>query len=132
MTTAQAELIGYDLAADLTWRMRRLVLARDGYGCICCDRSVLSRPYAIHMRKPRYLGGVVSPENLITVLQECGDRISLQCDPADEARGYVLSAWDEPAIVPVAYTTPAGQARAWLSPDGRRSFAQRPEALDSV
>jgi hypothetical protein len=132
MPIAQEELLGYDRPAQrdaarscddaLTWPMRRLVLARDGFGCVCCDRSILSRPYSIQLRKPPDLGGVVSPENLITVLAECGERISCHSDPADEDRGYVVRSWDEPALVPVAYTTPVGQVKWWLLPDGRRSF----------
>lgn len=132
MSIAQDELLGYDRPAQpdaarsrddaLTWPMRRLVLARDDFGCVCCNRSVLSRRYDILLRKPRNLGGVTSPENLITVLAECAERISVRRDPADEARGYVMRSWDEPALVPVAYTTPAGHAKWWLLPDGRRSF----------
>jgi len=132
MSIAQDELLGYDRPAHraaerscddvLTWPMRRLVLARDDYGCVCCNRSVLSRPYGIQLRKPRNMGGVISPENLITVLAECGERISFRRNPADEDRGYVVRPWDEPSLVPVAYTTPAGQAKWWLLPDGRRSF----------
>ena len=138
MSIAQDELRGFDPAAHrdpaqpckqgLTWAMRRLVLARDDFGCVCCDRSILSKPYSILLRKPQDLGGSISPENLITVLGECGERISSLRDPADEARGYVVRACDEPALVPVAYMTPAGQAKRWLSPDGSRSFEPAPES----
>ncbi len=130
MTTAQHELPGYDRPGELPWATRRLVLARDGYVCVCCDRPVLGRPYAIHLRKPRHRGGDFSPENLITVLAECGERISVQRDPADEARGYSVPPGDDPAFVPVAYRNPAGHAVAWLLPDGGRSF--EPQAAEGV
>lgn len=121
MTTSQEELPGYDRAGELPWAVRRLVLARDGFACVCCSRSVLGRPYAIHLRKPSATGGNPSPENLITVLAECGERISLRRDRTDEASGYRLRSWEEPALVPVAYASPAGRAVAWLLPDGDRS-----------
>lgn len=113
--------------AQVAWPVRRLVLARDNWACLCCDQPVLGRAYAIHLRKARHLGGDMSPENLITVLAECGERISTRRDPADDARGddargYVLGSCDIPALVPVAYSTAAGQTRAWLLPDGGRAF----------
>ncbi len=108
--------------AEVPWPVRRLVLARDDWACLCCARSVLGQPYAIHLRKPWHLGGDTSPENLITVRAECGDRIRDRCDPTDEARGYTVRLYDEPALVPVVYSTPAGQTRVWLLPDGGRAF----------
>ncbi len=121
MTTSREELPAYDRAGELPWAVRRLVLARDGFACVCCSRSVLGRPYAIQLRKPSDRGGSASPENLITVLAECGERISFRRDRTDEARGYSLRRWEEPALVPVAYASPAGPAVAWLLPDGDRS-----------
>jgi Arc/MetJ-type ribon-helix-helix transcriptional regulator len=130
MTMTQAELfqdapVGRQGGAVLPWAVRQLVLARDHWACLCCDQSVLGRRYAIHLRKPWHLGGDASPENLITVLAECGERISADCDPADEARGYIVGSCDEPALVPVMYSTPAGLTRAWLLPDGGRTFEPR-------
>ena len=127
MTMTQAELLADVLAgrpddAVLPWPVRQLVLARDNWACLCCDKSVLGQPYAIHLRKARHLGGDMSPENLITVLAECGERISARRDPADEARGYWVGWCGEPALVPVVYSTPAGQTRAWLLADGGRAF----------
>jgi hypothetical protein len=103
---------------DLPWPVRRLVLARDNWACLCCAQSVIGQPYAIHLRKPRHLGGDTSPENLITVLAGCGMRIAARRDRADEARGYVVRSCDEPARVPVVYSTPAGRSTVWLLPDG--------------
>lgn len=108
--------------AELPWPVRQLVLARDNWACLCCDKSVLGRPYAIHLRKPWHLGGDTSPENLITVLAECGRRIRARRDPADRARGYRVGWCDDPALVPVVYSTSAGRTRVWLLPDGSRTF----------
>lgn len=127
MTTTQAELprdapAGHGDDAEVPWPVRRMVLARDNWACLCCARSVLGRPYAIHLRKPWRLGGDTSPENLITVLAECGDRIGARCDPVDEAKGYQVGSCDEPARVPVLYATPAGHKKVWLLPDGGQGF----------
>ena len=69
----------------LTPEVRRLVLERDGYLCICCGSSIFGKPSAIHLRKPEHFGGSATPENLITVLHACGERISFRRDPLDEA-----------------------------------------------
>lgn len=105
---------------ELPWAVRRLVLARDDFACVCCNRSVLGRPYRIHVRRPGRVDGDASPENLITVLGECGERLLSGSDPADAARGYRVFPWGDPALVPVVYVTPAGEASAWLLPDGGR------------
>jgi hypothetical protein len=127
MTTTQVELlrdapVGRGADREVSWPVRRLVLARDNWACLCCGKSVLGRPYAIHLRKPRRLGGDASPENLITVLAECGLRIGFRGDPADEARGLRIRSREEPALVPVLYFTSAGLTKAWLRPDGGRGF----------
>jgi hypothetical protein len=111
--------------AQLPWPVRQLVLARDNWACLCCGKTILGRPYAIQLRKPCHLGGDISPENLITVQARCGDRITLGCDPADQTRGYEVGPSDDPASVPVAYSTAAGSAKVWLLRDGGRAF-ERP------
>lgn len=130
MTPTHHELAAYDRTGywyagcrpdELPWAIRRLVLARDDFACVCCNRSVLGQPYSIDVRESRTLGRDRSPENLITVLRECGERIALGLDPADEAKGYKVSPWDDPALVPVVYVTSTGQANWWLLPDGGRS-----------
>jgi hypothetical protein len=127
MTMTQAELprdvpTGAGGEAEVPWSVRRLVLARDNWACLCCARSVLGQPYAIQLRKPWHLGGDTSPENLITVLAGCGDRIGARCDPVDEAKGYIVRSCEHPALLPVLYSTPAGPVQAWLLPDGSRAF----------
>jgi hypothetical protein len=130
MTLTQAELRadvrdGRRDDAQLPWPIRQLVLARDNWACLCCGKTILGRPYAIQLRKPWHLGGDMSPENLITVQAECGDRITLGYDPADHARGYEVGPADDPASVPVACSTMAGSAQVWLLRDGGRAF-ERP------
>lgn len=135
MTPTHDELPGYDRTGywfagcrpdELPWAIRRLVLARDDFGCVCCGRSVLGQPYSIHVRRPLGTGRDRSPENLITVLGACGERLLLGGDPADEMKGYNVRPWQDPALVPVTYATPAGHACLWLLPDGGR--APRPQA----
>jgi hypothetical protein len=127
MTMTQAELRADVLGgrrddAELPWPVRQLVLARDNWACLCCGKSILGRPYAIHLRKPGHLGGDMSPENLITVLAECGERITLRYDPADQAAGFGVGSTQDPGSVPVAYSTAAGSAKVWLLRDGGRAF----------
>jgi hypothetical protein len=127
MTMTQAELLadvpgGRGDCAELPWPVRQLVLARDNWACLCCGKSILGRPYAVQLRKPWPLGGDVCPENLITVLAECGQRITLEYDPGDRAAGFGVGACDDPASVPVAYSTAAGSAKVWLRRDGGRAF----------
>jgi hypothetical protein len=109
----------------LPWPVRQLVLARDNWACLCCDKSILGRAYTLALRKPAHLGGDYSPENLITVLAECGERIGARRDLADGARGYWVRSADDPASVPVAYSTAAGSAKVWLLRDGGRAL-ERP------
>lgn len=130
MTPTHGELPGYARTGywyagcrpdELPWATRRLVLWRDDFACVCCNRSVFGQPYAIHVRGPRDRGRDRSPENLITVLGECGERMSLGNEPVDVARGYNVHPSQDPALVPVAYATEAGHASWWLVADGGRS-----------
>jgi hypothetical protein len=105
----------------------KLVLARDCHACVCCGKSVTAEMGAIYFRKPERLGGPATPENLITVLRTCGERISFQRDPQDEARGYRLRSWHDPALVPVALTLGTGpRATVWLTRYGLLSFEPPP------
>lgn len=104
-------------------RVRELVLARDGHACVCCGRSVIGQPYSLQHRKRRSQGGDNSPSNLITVLGTgttgCHERIDSRRDPHDEARGYTVRSWQDPAQVGVMIFSEHGSGvTKWLSGDG--------------
>jgi hypothetical protein len=75
-------------------RTRLLVLARDGYACVCCGVSVIGCRYSLQHRKRRSQGGDNCPANLLTVLgsgtTDCHLRIDSRIDPEDEAKGYTV------------------------------------------
>jgi hypothetical protein len=103
--------------------VRELVLARDCHACVCCGKSVVGETWVIYFRKPERLGGPPTPDNLITVLRSCGERIGFLRDARDEASGYRLRPWQDPELVPVGLTLSAGQrATVWLTPQGLLSF----------
>lgn len=61
---------GATAAAGIPAATRTLVLARDGYRCVRCGQDLTGRPYSIHHRFPRGMGGtslasVHDPANLI-------------------------------------------------------------------
>lgn len=103
-------------------KVRRLVLERDGWACVCCGRSIIGQPYSLQHRQRRSQGGGNSPSNLVTVLGTgttgCHERIDSRREPDDEARGLTVRSWDDPALVPVVVAAPAGLIRVWLSDDG--------------
>lgn len=108
-------------------KTRALVLARDGYKCVCCGRSVIGQEYSLQHRRRRSQGGDNSPSNLVTVLgsgsRGCHWRIDSRRDPADEAKGYTVRSWDDPALVPVMIMSGHGSGvLAWLTPDGTYAF----------
>ena len=108
-------------------KTRTLVLERDGYACVCCGRSVIGQPYSLQHRKRRSQGGGNSPSNLVTVLGTgttgCHERIDSRRDPEDEAKGYTVRSWDDPALIPVMVFSEHGSGvTAWLSGDGRYLF----------
>jgi hypothetical protein len=107
--------------------VRRLVLERDGYACVCCGMSVIGRPYSLQHRKRRSQGGDNSLPNLITVLGTgttgCHERIDSRRDPEDEARGYTVRSWDDPALISVMVFSEHGSGvTAWLTQDGGYSY----------
>ena len=113
--------------------VRKLVLERDGYACVCCGRSVIGQPYSLQHRKRRSQGGDNSASNLVTVLgtgtTACHERIDSRRDPADEAKGYTCRSWQEPAEIPVMVFSPGGSGMTvWLSADGRY-LTEAPEAV---
>ncbi len=117
-----------------TAKVRRLVLERDGYACVCCGVSVIGQPYSLQHRKRRSQGGGNSPSNLIVVLGTgttgCHERIDSRRDPHDEAQGYTVRSWQDPALIPVMmFSTPGGGGVTyWLTGDGQRT-TEAPEGV---
>lgn len=114
-------------------KVRRLVLERDGYACVCCGTGIIGRPYSLQHRLRRSQGGDNSPSNLITVLGTgttgCHERIDSRRDPSDEAKGYTVRSWGIPALVPVMLFSPHGSGvMAWLDDEGAYVF-EAPEAV---
>jgi hypothetical protein len=112
-------------------KTRALVLERDDHRCVCCGVSVIGRPYSLQHRKRRSQGGGNSPSNLITVLGTgttgCHERIDSRRDPHDEARGYTVRSWQDPAEVPVMVMSAHGAgALMLLTADG--TYEIPPEA----
>lgn len=106
--------------------VRKLVLERDGYACVCCGVSVIGRRYSLGHRLRASQGGRAVPSNLLTFLgwggQECHGRIDSREDPGDEARGYTVRSWDDPALVPVMVFEASGSgALVYLLDDGTAS-----------
>jgi len=101
---------------------REIVLERDHHACVCCGTSVIGEPYSLQHRKRRSQGGDNSPSNLITVLGTgstgCHERIDSRRDPADEACGYTVRSWADPAMVPVLVHQADGGAILWPTDDG--------------
>lgn len=113
--------------------VRALVLARDGHACVCCGASIVGQPYSLQHRKRRSQRGDNSPSNLVTVLGTgttgCHERIDSRRDPSDEAKGYTVRSWGNPALIPVmVFTSPGAGFSAWLTDDGEYLFAPPAEA----
>ena len=113
--------LGRDTGLDAA--PRHAVLERDGYACVCCGRTVIGQPYTLQLRKRHSQGGDSSPSNLVTVLDTgrtgCRARIDSGCDPSDEARGYVVRSWEDPALIPVVVSGRHGTGcLVWLTQDG--------------
>jgi len=110
---------------------RLLVLERDGYRCVCCGTPVLGRAYSLQHRKRRSQCGDNSPANLLTVL---GDgtrghhaRIDSRAWPEDEARGYTVRSWQDPALVPVMiFGSPGGPGVTMFATRDGRWAAEAP------
>lgn len=116
-------------------RTRKLVLERDSYRCVCCGISIIGRPYSLQHRKRRSQGGTNSPSNLVVVLGLGGDlchgRIDYRRDPDDEAKGYSLRSWQDPAQAPVWVASGDGSgALVWLTADG--GYAAIPPAGEAA
>jgi 5-methylcytosine-specific restriction protein A len=114
-----------------TRKVRALVLARDGFACVGCNKSVVGRPYSLQHRVARGMGGTSradagSPVNLIVL---CGSATSPggchllaeQRDPVMHERGLWLNSWEDPATVPVMIATALLPVPVWPTADGRYS-----------
>ena len=110
-------------------KIRKLVLERDGYCCVCCGKSVIDQVYSLQHRDPRGSGGTSdpmanSPANLVTMLGSgttgCHGRVELHKDPKDGLKGYRLEEGQDPALTPVWRVSEFGIGRrSWPTHDGR-------------
>ena len=86
-------------------KVRALVLARDGYACVCCGKSIIGQRYSLGHRKRASQGGKPVPSNLLTFLGWGGEqhhgRIDRRDNPADEANGYTVRSSKDPKLIPV-------------------------------
>jgi hypothetical protein len=111
-----------------TKAVRKLVLARDRYACVCCGRSVLGQPYSLQHRVARGMGGTSDPainypENLLTMLGTgttgCHGRVESRSDPDDRKNGYWLHRGESPLLIPVRVFSGHGPgAEKYLTADG--------------
>ena len=104
--------------------VRRLVLERDGFRCVCCGESILGRHYSLGHRRRASQGGLFTPSNLLVFLgwggELCHGRIDSRRDPQDELNGLTVRSYDDPALVPVTVATPDGPGLFWLTDDASR------------
>jgi hypothetical protein len=110
-----------------TPKVRRLVLERDGYACVCCGQSIIGQRYSLGHRLRASQGGKAVPSNLLTFLgwggEACHGRIDSRRDPEDEAKGYTVRSWQDPALVPVMLFSEHGSGvSVWLTDAGTYVF----------
>jgi hypothetical protein len=109
-------------------KTRALVLARDGYCCVCCGRSIEGQLYDLQHRDARGMGGTSdplanSPVNLITMLRTDHDRVESREFAEDNAKGYWLRMGEDPALTPVMVFSEHGSGMTvWLLPDGTYGY----------
>ena len=103
-------------------KVRRLVLERDGYACVCCGRSIIGQRYSLGHRLRASQGGRPVPSNLLTLLgwggQEHHGRIDNREDAHDEAKGYTVRAGKDPALISVMVSGEDGGLTAWPDDEG--------------
>lgn len=103
--------------------LRELVLERDGRACVCCGLSVVGQVYSLQHRQRRSQGGRNVASNLITMLGDgtrgCHARVDSRIDLEDEAKGFTVRSWDDPALVPVmVFEADGSGALVYLLDDG--------------
>lgn len=112
-------------------KTRALVLERDGFQCVRCGKPCGPRvgPYSLQHRKARGVGGDSSIPNLVllcgTATTGCHGEVESR-DPQtrreDQARGYRLESWQDPATEGVMYASEHGSGvTLWLHADGTLS-----------
>jgi hypothetical protein len=115
-------------ADGISPKVRKLVLERDGYSCVCCGRSIFGQRYSLGHRVRAAQGGPATPVNLITLLGWGGEshhgRIDLFKDPDDGigVKGYRLPSNADPAMEPVLIVSAEGADYRWLTADGKYAF----------
>jgi len=112
--------------------VRELVLERDSYACVCCGTCIIGRHYSLGHRLRASHGGRAVPSNLVVLLglggELCHGRIDGRLNPHDEARGFTVRSWDDPAQIPVMVFSEHGSgATVWLWDDGEY-HAEGPQA----
>lgn len=99
-------------------KVRALVLARDGFACVRCGRSVIGIRASVHHRKRRSQGGANTPDNLAvmcgTGTTGCHGWVHAHPNWARDA-GWLVRSGDDPAQVPMLATS---GLLTWLAPDG--------------
>ncbi|MDQ2877145.1 MAG: hypothetical protein M3Y33_20990, partial [Actinomycetota bacterium] len=114
-----------------TRAVRALVLARDGHRCARCGRPCGPgiAPYSLQHRKARGVGGDSSPPGLVllcgTATTGCHGEVESRRFPADQAKGYRLESWQDPAAEGVMYFDASdGGFTAWLADSGELLFEE--------
>lgn len=103
--------------------LRQQVRDREGGCCALCTEP-LGAVWECHHRKLRSRGGLDSVCNLIALCPLCHRRCHSRVAWATE-QGFIVSAYDDPARVPVAL-----HVERWvtLAPDGKYRAAEGPAA----
>lgn len=113
--------------------VRRLVLERDDYACVCHGYSIIGQRYSLAHRLRASHGGKPVPSNLITVLgwggEACHGRIDLYRNPEDEAKGYRLRSGQNPLLIPVMVFSEHGSGMTLYATDDGRWSPEPPQGV---
>lgn len=87
---------------------RTLVRERDGLHCQMCGRVLAGRPYAVHHRTPKGMGGSAKLENASNLVTLCGSGNADGCHGKAHSNpqwarnhGWIVSRSFDPAEIPV-------------------------------